>query len=345
MDSHPASPSIQSAPAVDSEIRGLLQWIAQKCVFLHWAPSGDQAERMLSDADYDLALRQPEGFFPRPGAAPRVALQAPMPIPGGTVYDLSFESAFCPLSPLLQRHYREQPVNRLVRGRLWKHQAEDTRGTAVVLHGWGCGSATLNSLPPPPAYLFSRGLNLLVYELPLQGRRSLPHDRWGGFPPPSAHRAHEAIRQAVFELRELGIWLRQHREGSFGAYGFGAGAEVGAIWGALDKLAFCAGALPALATMIDGSVAGALHAHLSWIAARGAAEPRSLALLPAACTDPGSALWANTVVPGGPTPGAHRRELRLALHRFLLRLGLAGPEPLLLNSARVATSPGEVHAD
>jgi hypothetical protein len=123
----------------------------------------------------------------------------------------------------------------------WMHDADPPRGTVVAVHGYRMGRPRLDAMQLMARDWFHRGLDVAVVTLPHHGARTPEGARFSGeaFAVPHVARLGEAVRQAVYELRLLSLWLRGREAGPVGFLGESLGGYLVALLAGLyDDLDF-----------------------------------------------------------------------------------------------------------
>lgn len=184
-----------------------------------------------------------EDFFFTPKAVQDWELTPIHGLRGGMVYDLRIESTARNESDptLLPTHWNEQ--SNLPRFRYWKHHGTDSP-TVIAVHGWTLGDPRVSSLIFQTGFLFSLGLNVLLYELPFHGRRALGDESSARFPSTDFFFTNETIRQSVAELRELHSLIKRELSPSVGVMGMSLGGYLSSLVGSLEKLDFLVPTVP-----------------------------------------------------------------------------------------------------
>jgi pimeloyl-ACP methyl ester carboxylesterase len=184
------------------------------------------------------------GFFPEP-PAPRVAEATRRRLPGGRVVDVAFPSAYQPAWDLARRDYLQHEPNLTARARLYLH-ASPAPTTLVCLHGFRGGAFFIEERAFPVRWLYSLGLDVVLFQLPFHGDRAGRHAPvW---PSSNPIRTNEGFGHAIFDLRALIKWLRT-RDGAGQAMaaavcGMSLGGYTAALWATVEPLAFVAPMIP-----------------------------------------------------------------------------------------------------
>jgi hypothetical protein len=123
----------------------------------------------------------------------------------------------------------------------WMHRADPPRGTLVAVHGYRMGRPRIDAVQLMAREWFRRGLDVALVTLPHHGARTPEGARFSGeaFAVPHVARLAEAVRQAVYELRLLALWLREREAGPVGFLGQSLGGYLVALLAGLyDDLDF-----------------------------------------------------------------------------------------------------------
>ena len=180
----------------------------------------------------------PRLFFPfldEPPHQLRVQSRERRRIPGGAVISRRIESQYLPhsaeiagsLGPILVDH--------------WVHQPERPRGTVLLLHGFTMGHPRLDAFLLLANQWFRGGLDVALLTLPHHGARTPPGARFSGehFAVPHVARLGEAVREAIYEIRQLVHWLREESGAPVGVLGLSLGGYLAALAaGLFDDLGF-----------------------------------------------------------------------------------------------------------
>jgi hypothetical protein len=123
----------------------------------------------------------------------------------------------------------------------WMRDEAPPRGTVVAVHGYRMGRPRLDAVQLMARQWFRRGLDVALVTLPHHGARTPAGARFSGeaFAVPHVARLGEAVRQAVYELRLLALWLRGREAGPVGFLGQSLGGYLVALLAGLyDDLDF-----------------------------------------------------------------------------------------------------------
>jgi len=207
-----------------------------------------EVARVVRLYDHDGAGEARERFFPAPVATGAVTETAVHGLRDGTILDLSFPSGYSPRDGAVGATFALHPQNEIVHARWWRHHG-GAPATIVAVHGWTMGDQRLNSLAFLPGIFFRLGLDVVLFELPFHGRRrgaaSMIATSTGFlFPSTDLALTNEAMFQSVHDLRLLRSYLAGRGVRDIGTIGMSLGAYVGALWSALDDLAFAVSVVP-----------------------------------------------------------------------------------------------------
>jgi len=113
----------------------------------------------------------------------------------------------------------------------WMHDADPPRGTVVAVHGYRMGRPRIDAMQLMVRQWFRRGLDVALVTLPHHGARTPAGARFSGeaFAVPHVARLAEAVRQAIYELRVLALWLRGRGTGPVGFLGQSLGGYLVAL--------------------------------------------------------------------------------------------------------------------
>jgi dienelactone hydrolase len=129
----------------------------------------------------------------------------------------------------------------------WMHRPAHPRATVVAVHGFTMGQPRLDAFVLFARHWFRRGLDVALVTLPHHGVRTPSDSRFSGerFAVPHVARLSEAVRQAIFELRLLTLWLRQDVGGPVGLLGISLGGYLSSLAAGLyDDLDFAVPMVP-----------------------------------------------------------------------------------------------------
>ncbi len=182
-------------------------------------------------------LKTPESFFRAPEDAPRVEKLLCEQREGGDVFDLSFKRSYQPINSSYTEELEAHEANNVVRARYWKHK-EKSKGTLIAVHGWLLGRSRLSEATLAPEQFYEQGFDVVIYELPLHGRRASAAEGGATFPCANLSRTNEGFGQAIYELRQLRSYLLDSGVENIGVMGMSLGGYVASLWSCLDELDF-----------------------------------------------------------------------------------------------------------
>jgi dienelactone hydrolase len=191
-------------------------------------------------------IAKPAAFFAPPQQVPVVRSTFFHGFPDGQVLDLSYSSSYSARHRLTQTLLDENTENQTVHARYWRHNVRG--GPALVaVHGWTMGDQRINSLAFLPGLFYQLGFDVVLIELPFHGRRKAkkgPFEKASFFPSLNVLATNEVMAQAISDLRQLALYIRQDGVNQVGCMGMSLGAYVGVLWASLDKLDFCVPIVP-----------------------------------------------------------------------------------------------------
>ncbi len=193
----------------------------------------------------------PDAFFAPPDPIdPRVFDVRELARSGGRVVDASWQSRFEPFLPSMREAYAAHSHNATVHTRLYAH--DTPRPAVVLIHGYLGGHFRLEELVWPIRWLYRRGLDVAVVQLPFHGLRGEPSKPMSPpFPGADPRMTNEGFRQAIFDLRALVRWLRARGSREVGAMGMSLGGYTTSLLATVERdLAFAIPMIP-LASIAD----------------------------------------------------------------------------------------------
>ena len=207
----------------------------------------DARARMLALAEY-YAEVAPDFYAPPP--APEVVERVVAPRAGAAaVVDLAWPSLYRPSWPGYGDELAKYGANATARARMYRGEGSG-RPVVICLHGWGAGQPWIDERAFVISYLLRIGLDAVLFQLPFHGERAPVQARRSGSLFLTAHlvRTNEAFGQAVFDLRQLALWLAAAGGApAVGVLGMSLGSYVTALWAGLDsELAFAGALIPAV---------------------------------------------------------------------------------------------------
>jgi alpha-beta hydrolase superfamily lysophospholipase len=123
----------------------------------------------------------------------------------------------------------------------WVHAPARPRGTVLALHGFAMGNPRIDAMVLLASHWYERGLDVALLTLPHHGARTPDGARFSGehFALPHVARLSEAVREAIYEIRQVLYWLREESGAPVGVLGLSLGGYLAALSGGLlDDLDF-----------------------------------------------------------------------------------------------------------
>lgn len=214
------------------------------------AESLGPAERLealaaIAETYGDALVAEPERFFGRP------RVPSPRRAPLGRRFDaeavdLRWPSAVEPYFDRLRERYLEIQENHLAAARLFTRGAR--RPAVVLVHGYRAGDYPLWERSWPIERLLETH-DVALFVLPFHGVRK-PLRAAVRFPGSDPRVTNEGFRQAMSDLRELVLFLRDRGAPSVGVMGMSLGGYTTALAATLEPLAFAVPFIP-LASFAD----------------------------------------------------------------------------------------------
>jgi pimeloyl-ACP methyl ester carboxylesterase len=168
---------------------------------------------------------------------------------GGEVCDLRWPSDYHPWSKDVSERYLSHALNRTAVARVFLHR--QPRPAVMLVHGYRTGQLALEERVLPARWFWERGLDVAVFVLPFHGRRAQLGSAL--FPSTDPRITNEGFRQAVFDLRALGGWLRRRGSPGVGALGMSLGGYTVSLLGTVEEqLSFLVPVIP-LASLADAA--------------------------------------------------------------------------------------------
>jgi len=201
----------------------------------------ERAEAFYADPRF---IERPATYFVRPRDA-RVERGRRVPLPGGELLELRYETDFVPTF----EDARDDPIetwNRRGAVLWWRHR-EPGHPAMLCVHGYGGGQTWLESLAFDAPRFYRSGVDVLLYVLPYHGARSSVGARHSGeaFFGLDLVRTNEAFARAIYELRALMRQLRAAGTGPVGAFGMSLGGYMVALLASVEpSLAFAVPMIP-----------------------------------------------------------------------------------------------------
>ena len=209
-------------------------------------PAAGLRERLARAGDFYGDPRLLDTFFVPPQPL-RAAPRRLVPLPGGELVQLDYETDFTPVFP----DARTDPLeagNRRGVAYWWRH-GDAGRPVMLCVHGYKGGQLWLEPLAFQTARFFRAGIDVLLYVLPYHGARSPAGSRHSGeaFFDMDLARTNEAFARAVYELRALLGYVRDGGASSVGVFGMSLGGYVAALLASVEpRLAFAVPMIPVI---------------------------------------------------------------------------------------------------
>ncbi len=204
-------------------------------------PPPEQAESLRRSAAF---YRSPElladparffGFLTRDPSVPQARLVAMPPARRSQLRQtLTFRSDYTPVNPAHRSLYARQTENHTVYAELWRHEGAQ-RPTVICLHGFGMGRPGVDARALMARDLYALGLDVVMFTLPLHGKRTPSDARFSGqaFASPNVTQINEAVGQAAEEIAQLVAWLRARSSRPLGLLGLSLGGYLSALMAGL----------------------------------------------------------------------------------------------------------------
>lgn len=238
--------------ALDAAILRAMQIVVERALI----PDAEQVDALRESArpllDPDLQ-REPRRFFSflTEEAQPlRVTRRYRGRIGAGVRFDCRLESGYRPWGPT-RRPDDATPIH----VELWEHDRHPARGTVVALHGFTMGRPRIDAIVLMARQWFDRGLDVALVTLPYHGARTPVDARFSGehFAVPDVARLSEAVREAVYEIRQVVAWRRAETDAPVGLLGLSLGGYLAAlVAGVCDEIDF---AIPIVPPVCIGDLA------------------------------------------------------------------------------------------
>ena len=215
------------ATALDSTVLSGVQ----RAVDMALMPSPEELPSMLESARLMLdpeLQQQPEAFFAFSERALRpleVFERDRRRLHGGSAISRELVYAYPEYATAAQ------PARERLLLEHWMHRPPYPRATVLCVHGFTMGRPRIDAPVLFARHWFRRGLDVALLTLPHHGARTPPESRFSGerFAVPHVARLSEAVRQAIFELRLVSLWLRERVGGPVGLLGLSLGGYLSAL--------------------------------------------------------------------------------------------------------------------
>ena len=223
--------------AVDSSVLRAMQLVVERALIPASADldSLRESARLMLSPGLQADPRRFFSFLDEPPHTLRMHSRRRRRVAGGAVISRRIESEYMPytagvegsLGPILVDH--------------WVHQSTRSRGTVLALHGFTMGNPRIDSFVLFANHWYRSGLDVALLTLPHHGARTPPAARFSGehFAVPDVARLGEAVREAIYEIRQLLYWLREESGAPVGVLGLSLGGYLAALSAGLcDDLDF-----------------------------------------------------------------------------------------------------------
>src|SRR5262249_53112617 len=144
---------------------------------------------------------------------------------------VAFLSPYRPFDPAFAAEHASHVENHWVHAETWRHRDRTTRGTMVLLHGFGMGRPGFDAVALMAPAFFADGLDVALLTLPFHGKRGPRAGRFSGqlFASADVARLNESMGQAAHDLIAFVAWLRATGAARVGVLGLSLGGYVAAL--------------------------------------------------------------------------------------------------------------------
>jgi dienelactone hydrolase len=229
--------------ALDATVLRAMQFVVERALI----PDPENIDALRDSAQAALvpelqaAPRRFFSFLDEPPHTLRMTSRYRRRIDGGSVIARRIESDYLPYTdgvlgsdgPILVDH--------------WVHEPGRPRGTVLALHGFTMGNPRIDATVLLASHWYRRGLDVALLTLPHHGARKPADARFSGehFAVPDVSRLGEAVREAIYEIRQVTHWLREESGAPVGLIGLSLGGYLAALAaGLLDDLDFAVPMVP-----------------------------------------------------------------------------------------------------
>jgi dienelactone hydrolase len=239
-------PAAVQSTALSAQVAADEALLASMVAFMPF-PSRSAVARIAGEVSEAQVMFESKGWL----SAPLSYHPAPPPLESprmrsarsvGTNYEhMSFDSGYRahPDEPGADR-WHSYVANRTAHAWVLRHR-EENRPWLVCVHGYQMGSAGIDLLAFPPAWLHHElGLNLIVPVLPLHGARKAGRRSGDGFLSGDIMDSVHAEAQAMWDIRRMLGWVREQGDASIGVLGYSLGGYNTALLATLEDGLACA---------------------------------------------------------------------------------------------------------
>jgi hypothetical protein len=217
--------------ALDTTVLRAMQLVVERALI----PDPDDVDALRNSARTTLApelLTEPRRFFSflaEPPHPVRMTSRLRRRISGGSIIARRIESDYLPYAPGALGSDGPILVDH------WVHEPALRRGTVLALHGFTMGNPRIDATVLLASHWFRRGLDVALLTLPHHGARKPADARFSGehFAVPDVTRLGEAVREAIYEIRQIASWLREESGAPTGVLGLSLGGYLAALSGGL----------------------------------------------------------------------------------------------------------------
>ena len=229
--------------ALDSTVLRAMQLVVERALI----PGPEDLESLRESAQAVLAPElqaNPRRFFDfldEPPHPLRMQSRVRRRIQGGQVIAHHLESDYVPFDAEVPGSDGPIPLEH------WVHEPGRPRGTVLALHGFAMGNPRIDAFMLLASHWYRRGLDVALLTLPHHGDRTPPNARFSGehFAVPHVARLGEAVREAIYEIRQVAYFLREERGAPAGVLGLSLGGYLAALSAGLcDDLDFVIAMVP-----------------------------------------------------------------------------------------------------
>jgi len=217
---------------LDGTVMRAVQFVVERALI----PDPEKADALLQSAEpmLDPALQaDPRRFFSfldDPPGPVTVRRRQRRRIEGGGIHTCRIESDY---EPMLVGANEAEPTP--IHVELWEHETRPSRGTIVCLHGFAMGRPRMDAPMLMASQWYERGLDVALFTLPYHGARTPSTAYFSGdhFATPDVARLSEAVREAVYEIRQVIHWRREETGAPVGLLGLSLGGYLASLMAGL----------------------------------------------------------------------------------------------------------------